>query len=184
MAERVKHLYHSHWRQRACGGNQLLANLNAVCMCKHKPQRGENRLLGAFGAAVACTFIATLAQLAIASESTAWTSGPIIAAGRISSARFAATVTVGSLAGNTLSANSAINFFGGFLCIDSYYTERCVSDLDGSGAVDIGDVAILLTMFGPLDASSQQADLDRNCFIDTADLSIVLLNFGEDCRAH
>jgi hypothetical protein len=152
-------------------------------MCRHSPQRVENRILGASGAAVVSTFIAIFAQLATASESNAWTAGPIIAAGHISSARFAATVTVGSIAGNALSANSAVDFFGGFLCIDSYYNERCVSDLDGSGTVDIGDVAILLTMFGPLDASSQHADLDRNGFIDIADLSIVLLSYGEDCKA-
>jgi hypothetical protein len=51
----------------------------------------------------------------------------------------------------------------------------CPSDLDGSGRVDTGDIALLLLMMGD---TSSPADLDGSGVVDAADLSLVLLDFG------
>jgi 3-phytase/alkaline phosphatase D len=52
----------------------------------------------------------------------------------------------------------------------------CAGDLDYSGGIDAGDIAIALFDFGP--CSGCRSDLDLNGRTDAADLSVLLLNFG------
>jgi hypothetical protein len=51
----------------------------------------------------------------------------------------------------------------------------CPSDLDGSGGVDFGDVALLLLQMGDLGGP---ADLDASGTVDSADISLLLLDYG------
>jgi hypothetical protein len=55
--------------------------------------------------------------------------------------------------------------------------ERAKGDLDLSGYVDSGDISILLLYFGDIDPVF--GDFDGNGRIDTGDVSYVLLNFGQ-----
>jgi len=50
-----------------------------------------------------------------------------------------------------------------------------LGDLDGNGAVDAGDIGVLLVMFG---SGNPAGDLDRNGTVDAGDISVLLLNFG------
>jgi len=50
------------------------------------------------------------------------------------------------------------------------------ADLDASGAVDMGDVALAMLDFGPSDGGS--ADLDGLGAVDFGDLALILLEFG------
>ena len=62
-------------------------------------------------------------------------------------------------------------------CEDYSLVFECAGDLDGSRAVDTGDMSLLLMNFGyamPGDPN----DLDGNGHIDTADVSLMLLSFG------
>ena len=62
-------------------------------------------------------------------------------------------------------------------CEDYSLVFECAGDLDGSRAVDTGDMSLLLMNFGyamPGDPN----DLDANGHIDTADVSLLLLSFG------
>ena len=62
-------------------------------------------------------------------------------------------------------------------CEDYSLVFECAGDLDGSRAVDTGDMSLLLMSFGyamPGDPN----DLDANGHIDTADASLLLLSFG------
>lgn len=52
----------------------------------------------------------------------------------------------------------------------------CVGDLDGSGAVDGGDLAILLSSWG--DCGSCPADLDGNCVVNGTDVGVLLASWG------
>jgi len=55
-------------------------------------------------------------------------------------------------------------------------TPPCMTDRDGNGVVDIGDMSIVLLEFGPcVDCGS---DLDASGVVDFADLSVTLLDFG------
>ncbi len=49
-----------------------------------------------------------------------------------------------------------------------------VGDLDGNGAVDAADLAILLNSWG----GGGPADLDGSGTVDASDMSILLSNFG------
>ena len=49
-------------------------------------------------------------------------------------------------------------------------------DLDGSGSVDNGDIALVLLDYGPCEGCS--TDLDGNGFVDFGDVALVLLSFG------
>ena len=52
-------------------------------------------------------------------------------------------------------------------------------DFTGIGDVDTGDFSFVLLFFGePTDPDFIQLDQDMNGFIDTADSSLVLLNYG------
>jgi hypothetical protein len=48
-------------------------------------------------------------------------------------------------------------------------------DLDGNGAVDAGDISVLLTLFGTADPAG---DLDGSGMVDAGDISVLLVNFG------
>ena len=55
----------------------------------------------------------------------------------------------------------------------------CFADVTGDGDVDSGDFSFVLLFFGePTDPDFIQLDQDMNGFIDTADLSLLLLNYG------
>ena len=54
---------------------------------------------------------------------------------------------------------------------------ECAGDLDGSRAVDTGDMSLLLMNFGYAQPGDPN-DLDGNGHIDTADVSLLLLSFG------
>ena len=58
--------------------------------------------------------------------------------------------------------------------------EECVGDLDGSGVVDLTDLATLLANFGAAGGASQ-GDLTGDGAIDLADLSMFLSRFGAVC---
>jgi hypothetical protein len=49
-------------------------------------------------------------------------------------------------------------------------------DLDGSGSVDTGDLALALIEFGP--SAAAHADLDGSGLIDFGDLALILIEFG------
>lgn len=58
----------------------------------------------------------------------------------------------------------------------------CPADLDGSGAVDLGDLSLLLTHFGtPAGAGPLDGDLDLDGDVDLVDLSQMLGQFGVPC---
>jgi hypothetical protein len=48
-------------------------------------------------------------------------------------------------------------------------------DIDGSGTVDFGDVALAMLGFGGDDALM---DMDANGLVDFGDVAIILLSFG------
>ncbi|MFZ4723240.1 MAG: CotH kinase family protein [Phycisphaerales bacterium] len=52
----------------------------------------------------------------------------------------------------------------------------CLTDLDGSGEVDPGDIAIALLDFGP--CGGCPADLDGTGEVDFADVALILVDFG------
>jgi len=53
----------------------------------------------------------------------------------------------------------------------------CSADVDGSGAVDTGDLGFLLLSFGSA-MPGDPSDLDASGQIDNADISLLLLSFG------
>ena len=62
-------------------------------------------------------------------------------------------------------------------CEDYSLVFECAGDLDGSRAVDTGDMSLLLMSFGYAQPGDPN-DLDANGHIDTADVSLLLLSFG------
>ncbi len=54
--------------------------------------------------------------------------------------------------------------------------ERPAADLDGSGCVDQGDIAMILLSFGE---AAVPADLDGSGLVDMGDVAFALLSFGE-----
>lgn len=58
----------------------------------------------------------------------------------------------------------------------------CPGDLDDSGAVDLGDLAVLLSHFGtPGGATAADGDLDGDGDVDLPDLAALLAQFGAEC---
>lgn len=49
-------------------------------------------------------------------------------------------------------------------------------DLDGSGTVDSGDIALALLDFGPCPGCA--ADLDQSGIVDFGDVALILLSYG------
>jgi hypothetical protein len=58
----------------------------------------------------------------------------------------------------------------------SQFVTPCLGDLDGSRNVDSADVSMALLDFG--DCSGCAADLDNSGNVDSADVSLVLLSSG------
>lgn len=52
-------------------------------------------------------------------------------------------------------------------------------DLDVSGVIDYGDIAIVLLDFGP---GGGAADIDRSGVVDFGDVALLLLNYGPACQ--
>lgn len=59
-------------------------------------------------------------------------------------------------------------------------TPPCPEDVDGSGAVDLGDISAVLFNFGQA-APPAQGDVDASGTVDLGDLSAVLFAFGQAC---
>jgi len=53
---------------------------------------------------------------------------------------------------------------------------HCPADFDGSGTVDSGDLSIILLSYGE---SGSVADLDHSGFVDAADIGALLISWGE-----
>ncbi|MCC6492596.1 MAG: VCBS repeat-containing protein, partial [Pirellulales bacterium] len=61
-------------------------------------------------------------------------------------------------------------------------TPDCPGDVNGSGAVDLSDLAILLAHFGtPSGATFADGDLDGDGDVDLGDLAMMLSSFGTVC---
>ena len=61
----------------------------------------------------------------------------------------------------------------------------CPGDVDGSGAVDLYDLAELLASFGlciPIQGFNPGADFSGNGCVELADLALLLANFGNACQ--
>ena len=52
-----------------------------------------------------------------------------------------------------------------------------ICDLDGNGVVDSADVSLVLLMFGEVNSSG---DLDQSGVVDSGDVSLVLLEMGNE----
>ena len=63
----------------------------------------------------------------------------------------------------------------GLQVIDVSSCEPCPADLDGTGAVDIGDLLAILAAWGN---KGGPEDLDESGFVDIGDLLIVLTEWG------
>ncbi|MCA9292926.1 MAG: hypothetical protein KDA20_03840 [Phycisphaerales bacterium] len=59
-------------------------------------------------------------------------------------------------------------------------SQPCPEDVDGSGAVDLGDISAVLFNFGQA-APPAQGDVDGSGLVDLADLSAILFAFGQAC---
>lgn len=101
----------------------------------------------------------------------------------MSAGPYTCTTSIGTVDGAVLARAGSLNIQGGFICIEPNYADICHSDLDGSGLVDTGDMAILLMLFGPTLPPFRFADLDSTGWINMGDLAILLMNYGEQCGA-
>lgn len=61
------------------------------------------------------------------------------------------------------------------------FVPPCPGDLNGDGAVNTADLALMLGVFGTAATPGQPADIDGSGFIDTADLALFLGVFGLGC---
>jgi hypothetical protein len=60
--------------------------------------------------------------------------------------------------------------------------ENCVEDLDGDGAMDIGDLTMVLAHFGTAaGARLEEGDFDGDGDVDLSDLTSLLAGFGLPC---
>ncbi len=60
-------------------------------------------------------------------------------------------------------------------------SSACPGDTDGSGTVDLNDLATVLANFGASGATLAQGDLDGDGNVGLSDLAIVLASFGVSC---
>ena len=75
------------------------------------------------------------------------------------------------------SAAWGISLLAATLCASAH--AACPADLDGSGSVDLGDVAAALLEFGGCpNGAVCAADVDGTGTVDLADVALVLLDFG------
>ena len=66
--------------------------------------------------------------------------------------------------------------FHDYLAVSVLRAATCPADVDGSGSVDAGDLALVLAGWGP--CSGCPADVDANGVIDAGDLALVLAGWG------
>ncbi len=102
--------------------------------------------------------------------------------------RFTIDVTGDYATNNTLSMQFAVagkhNGTTTFTAVQFNYTltyaalalPPCPGDLDTNRVVDTADISLLLMEFGP--CTGCPADLDGNGLVDTADISLLLMDFG------
>ena len=64
---------------------------------------------------------------------------------------------------------------------DEIVDPLCDGDLDGDNDVDLGDMAILLSNYGKMDATREEGDLDGSSVVDLADLALLLALYGLLC---
>jgi hypothetical protein len=67
---------------------------------------------------------------------------------------------------------------GGTLVQDNFSAAPIEGDLDGDGFVSTADVAILLLDFGPCASQPCEGDLDGDGSVNTGDLAFLLLLFN------
>jgi hypothetical protein len=77
----------------------------------------------------------------------------------------------------SISANTPKNYAGVQGTVDACPAPPCPADIDDSGVVDAGDIAVLLGAWG---SARSEADLDGDNDVDAADLSVLLGAWG-DC---
>ncbi|MFZ4722502.1 MAG: alpha/beta hydrolase-fold protein [Phycisphaerales bacterium] len=92
------------------------------------------------------------------------------------------TLTVAPGIGHSASDLLPALGFGQWAFYNAALAEACrpLTDVDGSGVVDAGDVSLLLLDFGMTGSS---ADLDGDGVVSAGDQSMVLLDFGNACDA-
>jgi uncharacterized membrane protein len=78
--------------------------------------------------------------------------------------------------GSVVAGSGSFNGNNAAFIIRGLFPASCPSDLDGDGAVNSGDLAMLLLEFGTSDPCSP--DLDESGYVDPGDLAIMLLDFG------
>lgn len=87
--------------------------------------------------------------------------------------------------GGVVALNSPTNYAGQTGSVDASEDEDpCPGDLDGSGAIDLADLAGLLSAFGSSLGDPgflEAADLDGNNTVDLGDLAGLLALFGSAC---
>ncbi len=59
------------------------------------------------------------------------------------------------------------------------FVEECVGDLNGDAVIDTADLGVLIADFG---MPSIRADLNGDGIVDTADLGVLISVFGQDCE--
>jgi hypothetical protein len=131
-------------------------------------------------------------KVAVGSEHTIalLTSGKVVAWGRNNAGQSLGTSASGApilgiasgqyakVGGNDLVSVTAIAAGEGHsvALIGSAISAVCPADLDGSGQVDFGDVAVALLDFGPCGECA--SDLDGSGQVDFGDIALTLLDFG------
>lgn len=75
--------------------------------------------------------------------------------------------------------------FGDIVYLTSFQSDPaapCVGDLDGSGDIGLGDLAVLLVNYGRMDnPTPEEGDLDEDGDVDLEDLASLLAIFGTSC---
>jgi len=71
---------------------------------------------------------------------------------------------------------------GGFWAGASVVGGPCIGDANGDGAIDLADLATVLTFFGTQSgATFSQGDFDGDGDVDLGDLANLLIVFGSQC---
>jgi hypothetical protein len=92
----------------------------------------------------------------------------LVARGNLDGAGGEDVFLVGAGGGGSLTSSGSATPFLGTL-------QGKFGDLDGSGSVDNGDIAICLLDFGPCDGCS--SDLDGTGWVDFGDVALILISF-------
>ncbi len=86
------------------------------------------------------------------------------------------SATTISTDGSVVAGSGSFNGQNAAFIVRGLFPASCPSDLDGDGAVNSGDLAMLLLEFGAADPCSP--DLDESGYVDPGDLAMMLLDFG------